>query len=143
MIWVLAFAIGAMVAAGVYLVLARDLLRVVIGVSLIGAAANLSMFVAGRVGTMNPPVVPLGETLLAADAANPLPQALVLTAIVIGMALTFFSLVLVLAISQETANNDSEKLREAEPPPAANGQPVLEDATTSEHPDPMVLQEVR
>jgi multicomponent Na+:H+ antiporter subunit C len=143
MIWVLATAIGAMVAAGVYLVLGRDLLRVVIGVSLIGAAANLSFFVAGRVGTMIPPVVPLGETLLAPDAANPLPQALVLTAIVIGMALTFFSLVLVLAISQETSNNDTEKLREAEPPPAANGQPVLEDATTSEHPDPWPLQEGR
>lgn len=143
MIWVLAFAIGAVAAAGVYLVLGRDLLRVVIGVSLIGAAANLSFFAAGRVGTMNPPVVPLGETLLAADAANPLAQALVLTAIVIGVSLTFFSLILVLAISQETGNNDSEQLREAEPPPAANGQPVLEDATTSEYSDPRALLEAR
>jgi multicomponent Na+:H+ antiporter subunit C len=128
MSWVLAAAIGATVAAGVYLALARDLLRVVIGVSLIGAAANLSMFAAGRTGTMTPPVVPAGETLLAAGAANPLPQALVLTAIVIGFALTCFSLVLVLAVKQDTGTADSAELRAAEPLPAADGKPPLEDA---------------
>jgi multicomponent Na+:H+ antiporter subunit C len=123
MIWALAVAIFATVAAGVYLALARDLLRCVIGVSLIGAAANLVVFAAGRVGTMAPPVIPEGETVLAA-AVNPLPQALVLTAIVIGFALTCFSLVLVLALKSRTGVADSERLRFAEPPPAADGKPA-------------------
>lgn len=124
MIWALALAIGATVAAGVYLALSRDLLRCVIGVSLIGAAANLVVFAAGRVGTMAPPVIAGSETVLTA-AANPLPQALVLTAIVIGFALTCFSLVLVLAVKQRTGAADSQQLREAEPQSGADGKPVV------------------
>jgi multicomponent Na+:H+ antiporter subunit C len=125
MIWALALAIFATVAAGVYLTLSRDLLRCVIGISLVGAAANLVMFVAGRVGTSVPPVIPVGETVLA-PVVNPLPQALVLTAIVIGFALTCFSLVLVLALKSRTGIADSEVLREAEPPPGADGKPAIE-----------------
>lgn len=126
MIWALALAVFATVAAGVYLALSRDLLRCVIGVSLIGAAANLVVFAAGRVGTMQPPVIPAGESVLSA-AVNPLPQALVLTAIVIGFALTCFSLVLVLALKSRTGVADSEVLRLAEPPPGADGKPALEE----------------
>ena len=125
MIWALALAVFATVAAGVYLALSRDLLRCVIGVSLIGAAANLVLFASGRIGTPIPPVIPAGETVLAA-AVNPLPQALVLTAIVIGFALTCFSLVLVLALKSRTGIADSELLREAEPPPGADGKPPPE-----------------
>ena len=125
MIWALAIAIFATVAAGVYLSLSRDLLRCVIGISLIGAAANLVMFGAGRIGTTVPPVIPDGETVLAA-VVNPLPQALVLTAIVIGFALTCFSLVLVLALKSRTGIADSEILRLAEPPPAG-GKPAPEE----------------
>jgi multicomponent Na+:H+ antiporter subunit C len=124
-IWAIAVAVFATVAAGVYLALSRDLLRCVIGVSLIGAAANLVVFAAGRVGTMVPPVIPAGETMLSA-AVNPLPQALVLTAIVIGFALVCFSLVLVLALKSHAGIADSEALRLAEPPPAADGKPALE-----------------
>ena len=123
MIWALALGIFATVTAGVYLALSRDLLRCVIGVSLIGAAANLVVFGAGRIGTGTPPVIPLGETVLAA-AANPLPQALVLTAIVIGFALTCFSLVLVLALTSRTGIANSAALRIAEPPPAPDGKPA-------------------
>jgi multicomponent Na+:H+ antiporter subunit C len=125
MIWALAIAVFATVAAGAYLALSRDLLRCVIGISLIGAAANLVVFVAGRVGTMVPPVIPAGETVLSA-AVNPLPQALVLTAIVIGFALTCFSLVLVLALKSRINVADSEVLRVAEPPSGADGKPALE-----------------
>jgi len=127
MIWALAAAVFAIVAAGVYLALARDLLRCVIGVSLIGSAANLVMFAAGRVGVAAPPVIAAGETVLV-DAANPLTQALVLTAIVIGFALTCFSLVLVLALSSRAGIADSERLRLAEPPPGADGKPVEDEA---------------
>lgn len=117
--------IGVTVAAGIFLALSRDLLRAVIGVSLIGTAANLVLFVTSRPGETAPPVVRLGQSVLD-NAANPLPQALVLTAIVIGFSLTCFSLILVLAIAQRTGSRDSDRLTVAEPPPEPDGAPALE-----------------
>ena len=125
MIWLLAIGIGATVAAGIYLTLSRDLLRCVIGISLVGAATNLVVFAAGRPGVGVPPLVPLGDTVLE-HAANPLPQALVLTAIVIGFSLTCFSLVLVLAIIAGKGTIDGDELHDAEPPAGVDGKPALE-----------------
>jgi multicomponent Na+:H+ antiporter subunit C len=122
----LSVATGAIVFAGVYLVLARDLLRNVIGVSLLGYAANLVLFASGRpVAGMKPPIIAASADALSAGAADPVPQALVLTAIVIGFALTCFSLLLVLAIQQRTGDVDGDRLREVEPPPAEDGLPAL------------------
>jgi multicomponent Na+:H+ antiporter subunit C len=104
------------VTAGVYLALSRDVFRVVIGLAMLGAAANLVLFAAGRLGSPLPAVVPLGESVLA-DAANPLPQALVLTAIVIGFALVCFSLVLLLRLMRDAGTDDAVALRYAEPVP--------------------------
>jgi multicomponent Na+:H+ antiporter subunit C len=118
--------IGATVAAAVYLMLSRDLLRAVVGLSLLGTAVNLVLLVTGRPHTGAPPVIPDGESVLA-SAANPLPQALVLTAIVIGFSLTCFSLILVLAIVQRTGSRDSHRLQVAEPPADADGEPAIEE----------------
>ncbi|MGY6518404.1 MAG: sodium:proton antiporter [Lysobacteraceae bacterium] len=128
MSWLLATAIGAILAAGIFLALSRSILRVVIGVSLVGAAANLMLFSAGRVGQGTPPVIEQGLEALV-DGSNPLPQALVLTAIVIGFALTCFSLVLALSVKQQTGESDTDRLRDAEPPVGEDGKPgVLDDA---------------
>jgi multisubunit Na+/H+ antiporter MnhC subunit len=62
----------------------------------------------------SPPIIRDGETILNA-AANPLPQALVLTAIVIGFALLCFSLVLIIRLVQLARTRDSDQLRSAEP----------------------------
>ncbi|MBN2195967.1 MAG: NADH-quinone oxidoreductase subunit K [Polyangiaceae bacterium] len=125
MIWALALAAGAIVGAGVYLSLSRHLLRVVVGVSLIGAAANLVLLAMARATGPEPPVIRAGEVELAAGL-DPLPQALVLTAIVIGFSLTCFSLVLVLAIAQRTRDTDGDALRAAEPHPDRDGKPPVE-----------------
>ncbi len=114
MIWALAFTVWVTLAAGVYLTLSRDALRIVLGLAVLGAAANLVLFAAGRLGSALPAVVPLGEQALT-DAANPLPQALVLTAIVIGFALVCFSLVLVLRLIRDAGTDDVLALRHAEP----------------------------
>jgi multicomponent Na+:H+ antiporter subunit C len=82
------------------------------------------LFSAGRIGSTQPPVVPLGESVLA-GAANPLPQALVLTAIVIGFALVCFSLVLVLRLIERARTDDALALREAEPEPTDPVKPPL------------------
>lgn len=128
----LALAAGVTLAAGVYLSLSRDLLRCVVGVSVVGVAANLVIFTMGRPGATPPPLIPAGRAVLEEGAANPLPQALVLTAIVIGFALTCFSLVLVLAVKQRTGVADGDALRVSEPPPDPDGKPPLEGAPERE-----------
>lgn len=115
MAWLmLTVAVGA--AAGFYLALSRDVLRCVLGLAVLGAVANLVLLAAGRLGSQAPAVVPLGQHALG-DAANSLPQALVLTAIVIGFALTCFALTLVLALIQGHGTDDALALRDAEPQP--------------------------
>lgn len=127
MIWSLAIAVAALIAAGAYLALGRELLRAVVGLSLIGAGANLAVLGAGRVGSAVPAVVPYGDEVLAAAAANPLPQALVLTAIVISFSLVCFSLLLTLALAQQSGVADSRDFNAAEPAPCGDGQPAVLD----------------
>ena len=116
MIWLLALTVWVAVSAGIYLSLSKDVFRCVLGLGILGSAVNLVLFVSGRIEVMEPAVVPLGETVLR-DAANPLPQALVLTAIVIGFALVCFSLALVLRLIQRAGTDDALELRMAEPLP--------------------------
>jgi len=136
MTWAIALAVWFSVTAGVYLMLSRDVLRCVLGLAVLGSGANLVLFAAGRLGPEAPAVVPLGEAVLR-EAANPLPQALVLTAIVIGFSLVCFSLVLVLRLIQRAGTDDAEALRHAEPVPTDPVKPPLpaaagaEPATTS------------
>ena len=125
MTWLLAVGFFCSMSAGVYLLLSRHLLRCVVGLSIMAASVNFVVFSAARPKTTTPPIVPDGGRVLDLTL-NPLPQALVLTAVVIGFALTCFALVLVLAIKQRTGLSDSQELREAEPPPQADGSPAQE-----------------
>lgn len=115
MAWLmLTVAVGT--AAGFYMVLSRDALRCVMGLAVLGGVANLVLLASGRLGSQAPAVVPLGQQALG-DAANSLPQALVLTAIVIGFALTCFALTLVLTLIHGQGTDDALALRDAEPVP--------------------------
>ncbi|MGD9904831.1 MAG: sodium:proton antiporter [Vicinamibacterales bacterium] len=128
MIWVVALAVGALASAGAYLALGRDLLRVVVGVSLLASGINLVVASAGRVDAVRPAFVDPAIGRLAPDAANPVPQALVLTAIVIGFSLMCLSLVLLLAFHGTTAGRRVDDLLAAEPPPpAGDGAPAPDD----------------
>jgi multicomponent Na+:H+ antiporter subunit C len=124
MIWAVAFALWITLAAGLYLALSRDVLRCVVGLVLLGSAVNLLLLAAGRLGSAQPAVIELGGQWLQA-AANPLPQALVLTAIVIGFALMCFALVLVMQLVRRTGTDDALALRLAEPEPTDPVKPPL------------------
>ena len=87
MIWAVAFALWITLTAGLYLALSRDVLRCVVGLALLGSAVNLLLLAAGRLGSAQPAVIEAGGRVLQ-EAANPLPQALVLTAIVISFGMT-------------------------------------------------------
>ena len=94
---VFALAIGALFASGVHLVLRRDLIFVAFGIGLLGGAINLLVLATGRVSRMQPAFA--GDGVTSADVGNPIPQAFVLTAIVIGFAMV----TLVLALARRSA----------------------------------------
>ncbi len=128
MTWLVLIAFFACIAAGAYLALARDLLRIVVGLALIGAGVNLALFASGRLSLLEPAIIAEGARSLPpliSQAANPLPQALVLTAIVIGFALLCFALVLVLRLIEAQASDDSLSLQTVEPPASDPVKPPL------------------
>lgn len=94
---VLALAIGVLMASGVWLILRPRTFQVAIGLSLISYAVNLFIFSMGRLRTNAAPVLDSGVDVQAAHYTDPVPQALVLTAIVIGFAMTALFLVVLLA----------------------------------------------
>ena len=97
----LILAVGALTAVGTYLVTSRVLSRIVLGFALLGHAVVLALITAG--GPAGEP--PLADQLDGAQAANPLPQALSLTAIVISFGLTLFLLALARR-QQQLSGND-------------------------------------
>jgi multicomponent Na+:H+ antiporter subunit C len=91
----LAFVAAGLFGCSVYMILSRHLVRVVLGLSLLTTAVNLVVFQAARSRATQPPIIPESATRLE-GAADPVPQALILTAIVIGFALTVALAALVL-----------------------------------------------
>jgi multicomponent Na+:H+ antiporter subunit C len=105
---------GIFFTAAVYLLLSRSLIRMLLGLSLMGNAVNLLILVAGRLTRAVPPIVVEGVAPLA-GSANPLPQALILTAIVIGFAMFTFLLVLAYRAYEALAVDNTDAMRLAEP----------------------------
>lgn len=95
-----ALAIGVLTFSGIYLILRARTFSVALGLTLFSYAVNLFLFVMGRLHTGKPAV--LSDAISYAD---PLPQALVLTAIVIGFAMTAFVLILALRTYTETGSD--------------------------------------
>src|SRR5690606_29673321 len=93
----LSLAIGILVASGVWLLLRPRTYQVIMGLSLLSYAVNLFIFATGRLYIGGPPVVEKGIEINPANYADPVPQALVLTAIVISFATTALFLVVLLA----------------------------------------------
>lgn len=121
--WAIAASVGVVAAAGLYLACSRDLVAIVVGLALLGSAANLFVFAAGRLGQALPPLIAPGARAPLEAVANPVPQALVLTAIVIGLALACFGIALALALEAVDGQADGDALQRAEPPPRPDGEP--------------------
>ncbi len=96
----IAIVIGALTAAGTYLTLQRRSFPVILGLSLLSYAVNVFLFISGRVAINAPPIISKGAT----QYADPLPQALVLTAIVISFGMT--AVVLLLALGSYLHSGD-------------------------------------
>lgn len=107
---------GIMTACALYLLMTRNLVRVVLGTALLAHGINLAVLVSGRLTRTVPPLVGGGETA-PAQVANALPQALVLTAIVISFGLFMAVMVLAVQVRRTLGTVDSDRFRAAEPPP--------------------------
>lgn len=108
---VLAFVIGGLYAAGIYLVLRRSVVKLIIGLSLLGQAANLLIFTAAGLVRARPPIVPEGGTVPVDPTADPLPQALILTAIVISFGVLAFTAVLIKRVYQTVGTDDLDDMK--------------------------------
>jgi len=106
--------VGALVAAGLYMMMRRSMMKLVIGLSLLSHAANLLIFTAGGLKRAAVPVIPEGHKELARPYADPLPQALILTAIVISFGLTAFTIGLVYRCYRETGTDDLDQMTSTE-----------------------------
>lgn len=114
MIFLVALTAGTLAAAGVWLILQRNLIRITLGFVMLSNAANLIMIAssgspAGKVDAVAQHS-PTGELLKAGTYVDPLPQALILTAIVISFAVTAFQIVLVYVHNRDTGKVATDQL---------------------------------
>lgn len=106
--------VGAgIVGCAIFMILSRNLVRMLLGLSLLATGTNMLLFLAGRIRSQQPPIIADGAKTLG-DAADPLVQALILTAIVIGFALTIVLGILVLRTWRSGATVDARDVDDAE-----------------------------
>jgi multicomponent Na+:H+ antiporter subunit C len=110
----LAVVVGGLYAGGVYLMLRRSIIKLIFGLSLLGHAANLLIFTAAGLTRGRAPIVPRNGEVAVSQLADPLPQALILTAIVISFGVVAFALVLFRRGWQAAETDDTDALRVTE-----------------------------
>ncbi|HRO41860.1 MAG TPA: Na+/H+ antiporter subunit C [Flavipsychrobacter sp.] len=111
---ILAFIVGLLYAAGIYLMLRRSLVKLVIGLVLLGNGVNLLIFLLGGLVRGNPPIITGTESVLGQIYADPVPQALILTAIVISFGLQSFAIVLIKRAYIVVNTDDLDKIHSTE-----------------------------
>jgi multicomponent Na+:H+ antiporter subunit C len=111
---VYAFVIGVLYASGIYMMLRRSLGQVVIGLAILTNAANLLIFTSAGLTPERAPLVPRGEMAPVPPFADPVPQALILTAIVIGFGVLAFALVLAFRTYEVVESDDLDDMKTTE-----------------------------
>jgi len=108
---ILAVVIGVLYATGIYMMLRRSLVKLIIGLGLLSNGANLLIFTVGRLTRARAPFVPEGADGLQPPYADPLPQALILTAIVISFGVLGFAVVLFHRAYQTVGTDDLDEMK--------------------------------
>ena len=111
---ILAVVVGALYAAGLYMMMRRSIVKLILGLALLGHAANLLIFTIGGLDNIQPPLIAEGAEMLTGPAADPLPQALILTAIVIGFGVQAFAVVLLKRVYQTLGTDDLKQIHEVD-----------------------------
>lgn len=102
---ILAIIVGLLYAISLFMILQKGLVKIIIGIIILGHASNLFIFVISRITMGNPPIVPPGMETIPEPFADPLPQALILTAIVIGFGIQAFGIVLLQRVYRVTGTS--------------------------------------
>lgn len=102
---------GVLYAAGLYLMMRRRLAQLIVGLSLLANGANILIFTAAGLVRAKPPLTDESGEMLPGPIADPVPQALILTAIVIGFGVLVFSAVLAHRVERSAADDDVDSVR--------------------------------
>ena len=105
----LAVVAGVLYATGLYLMLRRRLAQIIVGLGLLANGSNILIFTAAGLTRGNPPVLPV-DADVTSPFADPVPQSLILTAIVIGFGVLAFSLVLAHRVHQSAGSDDIDAI---------------------------------
>ncbi len=111
---ILIILLGMLYAAGVYLILRRSMVKLLLGIMLLGSGTNILIFLLAGIVKGKPPVVDEDAKLFHEVFADPIPQALILTAIVISFALTAFAIVLLKRVYALVNSDDLDDLNTPE-----------------------------
>ena len=106
--------IGFLFTCGFYLILRRNFTRMLIGVLFLSQAANLAILTLPGLGTGISPIVRDGDASPPPGHPDPLPQALILTAIVIGFGVIAFAVVLMMKAYRDLGTDDLDRLKETD-----------------------------
>ncbi|WP_207493220.1 Na+/H+ antiporter subunit C [Aridibaculum aurantiacum] len=106
--------IGILYSAGIYMLLRRSLVKLILGLILLGNGANMLIFLLGSLVKGNPPVIPDDAKALTGLYADPIPQALILTAIVISFGLQAFAIILIKRVYAVINSDDLDHLNTTE-----------------------------
>lgn len=110
----MAVIVGVMWTAAVYMMLRRSIVKLVIGLILLSNAANLLIFTASGMTRGAPPLIPEGAEGPVGAVADPLPQALILTAIVIAFGVLAFAVVLINRAYQIIGTDDLDQMKDTD-----------------------------
>jgi len=106
-----ALVVGGLFGSGIYLLLGRTPVRLIIGLVLLSNAINLLIFVAAGLTRGKPPLIPDGAVVPPEAVADPLPQALILTAIVISFGVLAYAMVLFRQAFETRTTGDLDEMR--------------------------------
>ncbi len=108
------FVVGSLFSIGIYLMLRRSLVKLIIGLAILTNAVNLLIFTTAGLTRGRPPLVADGSSAPVAPFADPLPQAFILTAIVIGFGVLAFAVVLAMRVFHALGADDMDRVRETD-----------------------------
>ncbi|MBA4151415.1 MAG: cation:proton antiporter [Acinetobacter sp.] len=114
MLTLMAISIGCLYAAATYMILRRSIVKLVIGLVLLSNAANLLIFTVAGMTRKAPPIIPDGMMLPDGPVADPLAQALILTAIVIGFGVLAFAVVLIHRAYEVVQADDMDQMKDTD-----------------------------
>src|SRR5690606_16954391 len=110
----LVITMGCLYSAGVYLILKRSMVRLILGIVLLGNGTNILIFLLGNITKGRSPVIESDMQVLTDIYSDPVPQALILTAIVISFGLTSFAIVLLKRVYALIKTDDLDNLNTPE-----------------------------